>query len=130
MSSTHTQEIPVKAYKSEDRLTVATPMPGMEPQDIVVTLSDDGRLTLTGELRGELKGEKDILLDEWNPGPYRRALELDTPVDGTRANATYNNGVLVVSLPISDTMTPASIELDRISATEGRQVGESGHPSQ
>ena len=120
------QTPPVKLYRSEDRVTVAAPMPGLEPQDINVAVTDDGKLTLYGELRGELKGEKDVLLDEWNPGPYRRSVELPEAVDGSSANATYNNGVLVVSLLTSDSMVPATIELDRVTATQGIQVGNAG----
>jgi HSP20 family protein len=129
MGNIESQRIPVKVYRSDERLTVAAPMPGMEPQDIVVTLSQDGKLTLSGELRGEFKGDKDVIQDEWNPGPYRRAVELSTPVDGTSANATYNNGVLVVSLPTSDSVRPANIELERLDSTTGRREGVSGHPS-
>ena len=129
MSESHTQSVPIKAYKSVDRLTVAAPLPGMEPQDIVVTVSEQGTLTLLGELRGELKGEKEVLADEWNPGPYRRTFQLQDPVDASRANATYNNGVLVVSLPIAETNRAATVELERLSATAGEQVGHAGHPA-
>ncbi len=35
------QPVPVKMYRSEDRLTVAAPMPGMEPEDILVEVTAD-----------------------------------------------------------------------------------------
>jgi HSP20 family protein len=120
------QAPPVKLYRSEDRVTIAAPMPGLEPQDINVAVTEDGKLTLFGELRGEMKGDKDVILDEWNPGPYRRSIDLPEAVDGSSANATYNNGVLVVSLLTSNSTVPAAIELDRVSATKGIQVGSAG----
>jgi len=58
------QQIPVKMYRSENRLMVAAPMPGLEPGDIGVEVTADGYLELHGELRGALKGMKDLLLDE------------------------------------------------------------------
>jgi HSP20 family protein len=120
------QSLPVKLYRSDERVTVAIPMPGLEPQDINIAVTEDGKLNLYGEMRGEFKGDKEVIIDEWNPGPYRRSVELPQAVDGTSANATYNNGVLVVSLMASQSTVPAAIELDRVSATQGMQVGNSG----
>ena len=70
------QEIPVKVYKTEDRLMVVAPMPGLEPEDIGIEVTDTGHLVLYGELRGMLKDVKELLLDEWSVGFYRRELEL------------------------------------------------------
>lgn len=118
---------PVKVYKSDDRLTVAALMPGIEPQDIEVALSESGELRLLGRQRGIFKGQKNVLLDEWDAG-YDRTLAFSDAVDGTAANATYENGVLVVSLPLSSSFKPARIGLDRLGATEGRHAGLAGHP--
>ena len=50
------QSIPVKIYRTADRLMIAAPMPGLEPEDIVITVSGSGQLVLEGALRGALKG--------------------------------------------------------------------------
>src|SRR5262245_15020967 len=93
------QQIPVKMYRSNDRLVVAAPMPGLEPGDITAEVTADGYLVLDGKLRGVLKGMKGLLLDEWNVGDYHRVLPLAEGVNGELANVTYGNGVLVVALP-------------------------------
>lgn len=36
---------------------------------------------------------------EWTVGPYYRELVLPQPVNGALTNATYGNGVLVLSMP-------------------------------
>ena len=82
------QEISVKMYRSPERLTIAAPMPGMEPENILVEVTDGGSLSLHGLLRGEQKGENEVLLDEWNPGPYHRRLDLPVAVDAELANAS------------------------------------------
>ena len=47
---TEFQHIPVKVYRTENRLAVAAPVPGLQPEDVVVGVSDAGRLTrVTGE---------------------------------------------------------------------------------
>jgi len=77
------QQIPVKMYRTSDRLMVAAPMPGMEPEDILVEITGDGVLILHGALRGVLKDiSKELLMDEWSVGDYHRELELPDTVDG------------------------------------------------
>jgi HSP20 family protein len=116
-------QVPIKMYKSERRVTVAAPMPGLEPQDISIKLSGEGELTLSAPERGAFKGENEVLMDEWNPGAYYRSVALGTAVDASVADASYENGVLVVSLPISDSFHGGEVSLERIGPTEGKRVG-------
>jgi HSP20 family protein len=83
----------------------------------------EGYLMLDGKLRGALKGEKELLADEWSVGPYRRSLALPSPVDGPGATVTYGNGVLVVVLPIASTTRPATIRLERTGPARGEGTG-------
>jgi HSP20 family protein len=105
------QQIPLKVYRAVSRLTVAAPMAAMEPEDIRVEITDDGRLLLDGEVRGILKDVKEVLVDEWSAGAYYRDYLLPEPVDGSQAMATYGNGVLVVTLPLATRLTPARLTL-------------------
>lgn len=120
--------VPVKVYRGDDRITIAAPMPGMESSGIVVTVIPEHHLVLDGKRGGLYPGETESIVDEWNPGPYHRDLELPVSVDGERANVTYNNGVLVVSLPIVEVTRAARLTLSELSATHGERFGESGHP--
>jgi len=121
------QRIPVKVYRSAGRITVAAPMPGLEPEDISVEVTGDNKLVLAGELRGALKGMKDLLLDEWSVGAYRRELDLPSPVNGEDANVTYGNGVLVVALPVAERTRPAKLSLAEIAPDRGAHFGNAGH---
>ena len=116
-------QIPVKVYKSDRRLTVAAPMPGVEPQDIAITLNRNGELVLDAAERGRFKDENEVLINEWEAGGYHRTVVLHHDVDATAAEASYDNGVLVVSLPLSQMNQPGRIDLERITATEGRHGG-------
>jgi HSP20 family protein len=121
------QQIPVKVYRTADRLMVAAPMPGLEPEDVLVQITDDGHLILQGELRGMLKNVKELLIDEWSVGEYYRDLPLPNAVDGMHANVTYGNGVVVVALPISNQTTAANLTLETVGPARGQQVGNTGH---
>ena len=121
------QTVPVKVYRSADRVTVAAPLPGLQPEDILVTVTEESHLVICGEVRGMLKDIKELLVDEWSVGEYHRELELPGPVDGSQANATYGNGVLVVSLPRSAYSTAALLKLEKIGLDRGERVGLAGH---
>ena len=120
--------IPLNVYRSEDRLTLAALMPGVEPEDIQVEVTSDGRVSLDGAWRGSLKGINEILQNEWQAGGYHREFTLPLSVDGSLANLTFGNGVLVVSLPISNVMRPARLSLKAIGPAQGERVGNAGRP--
>ena len=92
------QTVPVQLHQADNRLVLATPMPGLEPQDIAVVISGD-RVTMRGEYRGSRQEQPETLVSEWTIGPYYRAITLPQPVNGVLTNATYGNGVLVLSMP-------------------------------
>jgi HSP20 family protein len=128
-ASSQPQPVPVKIYRTAERVAVAAPMAGSEPDDITVEVTDDGRLRLHAALRGLLKGDKQVLADEWNPGPYDREVSLPAPVNGEMANVTYGNGVLVVVLPVTEgPVHPARLTLTTTGHGHGERAGNAGHP--
>jgi HSP20 family protein len=111
------QPMAVKLYRTADLVTVAAPMPGMGPGDIAVIVSPDRRLVIVGRQRddpnaGHEPPKKDVILDEWEPGPYRREIDLPSDVDGEAATLTYGNGIFVIALPIAEQTRPAHLTLE------------------
>jgi HSP20 family protein len=123
------QSVPLKVYRGRERITIAAPMPGLEPEDITVEITQDRRLVLDGALRGTLDENKEVLADEWNPGPYHREIDLPSDVHGEMANLSYGNGVLVVVLPVTDWTRPARLTFGAaIEPAQGQRVGHTGNP--
>ena len=122
------QHVPVKVYRTAERLMVTTPMPGLEPENIRVEVTRDGHLVLQGEMRGMLKEVKELLLDEWSVGAYYRKLALPVFINAECANASYGNGVLTLAFPISDALTPARLTLERVAPAHGQRKGNAGRP--
>jgi HSP20 family protein len=120
------QDIPIKVYRTADRLVVAAPMPGIEPEDVFVEVTENS-LIIQGDIRALLKDFKELLIDEWSVGSYHRELPLPDTVDGEHANVTYGNGVLVVNLPMSEKTIPAKLTLEKIGPARGERAGHSGH---
>lgn len=124
------QQIPVKVYRTADRLMVAAPMPGLQPEDILVEVTGSGHLIMQGEVRGLLKDVKELLLDEWTVGGYYRDLGLPVgiAVDGEQGTVTYGNGVLVVALPIGDQNRSARLTLQSVGVDYGIGRGSMEEP--
>jgi HSP20 family protein len=122
------QTLPVRIYETERRIMVVSPMPGLEPGDIDVTIDGD-RVTLHGRARGPHQHALTLLVSEWSIGPYHREVRLPMPVAAELTNATYDNGVVVLCLPKAAADAPrshAEIKLDPIEATRGEHVGHVG----
>jgi HSP20 family protein len=101
--------IPVNIYRAEDRLMVAALLPGLQPSDISIEVLPDQRLRLDAKLRGRLKDWKDVLHEEWQAGGGSREIALPTAVDSAAGRATYENGILVLVLPLADLHRPGAI---------------------
>lgn len=119
------QVAPVRLHQTETQFVLAVPLPGLEPDDISVSV-DGQELRIQGESRGPATSVRDVLLSEWSPGPYERRLTLPVPVNAGGINASYGNGVLVLSIPKATdghVATLASFRLQPVEATRGVWVG-------
>ena len=128
MAATERQTIPVRIYNADEHIVLAAPLPGLEPEDISVTIDGD-KVVISGEERGPGQHRKNVVRDEWTIGPYYREVSLPQPVDGPKANATYGNGVLVLSMPKQNqgrAAKSASFQLHPIAAARGERIGHTG----
>jgi HSP20 family protein len=121
------QTVPVRIYQSGNHVMLAAPMPGLEPQDISISIADH-TISIHGEERGPRQDNLELLITEWKIGPYFREIALEQAVDGALTNATYGNGVLVLAMPKARDArgVDAEFTLEAISATRGERVGHTG----
>src|SRR5438552_15237818 len=56
-NSESTQSLPVKLYRTSDRIVLAAPMPGLQPEDLTIEVTSSGRLILQCGSRGTLRDE-------------------------------------------------------------------------
>src|SRR5574339_863125 len=98
MAKKRLQQLQVRIYQNENQFAIAAPLAGLEPEDISVMIEGD-RVTIHGDERGPRQHGLDLIKAEWTIGPYKREIVLPAHVDGALANATYGNGVLVLTLP-------------------------------
>ena len=118
------QLLPINMYETGEDLIIVAPMPGMRSEDIEVNVTER-ILTIRGLRRGPEEETKRYLRHEWHYGPYYRALELPIPVDAEKANASFSNGLLVVSLPKSARARSHHIVLRHVGQNQGEYAAHS-----
>jgi HSP20 family protein len=123
-----TQTVPVRVYQTADKIMLAAPMPGLKPENIAVRVDGD-HVTIRSAQRGPRQAERNLLVVEWAIGPYHREITLPLPVSGALTNATYGNGVLVLSMPklqAGQRNEPAEFPLQAAPPPPGERVGHTG----
>jgi HSP20 family protein len=84
--------------ETKNEIVVKAEVPGMDPKDIDISLSD-GMLTIKGEKKQEREEkEADYHLVERSYGSFSRSVQLPTEVQSDKINASYKDGILRISL--------------------------------
>lgn len=120
------QRIPVNIYDTGEQIVLVAPMPGVEAENIDIEVVGT-TITLCASLRGVGQEVRDYIQHEWTYGPYERTIELPVQVDAQIANASHNNGVLVVALPKAPVSTAVRVPLKQVTASWAVHEGHSGH---
>lgn len=99
LTTTGVQSVPVDVYETDKELVVKASVPGLDPKDIEITITDDV-LTIKGEVKEEKKVERENYhLRERRYGTFQRSIRLPVGVNADKAEATFENGVLTLTLP-------------------------------
>jgi HSP20 family protein len=97
--------------ETKNELVVKAEVPGMDPKDIDISLSD-GMLTIRGEKRQEKEEkEADYHLVERSYGSFTRSVQLPKEVQSDKIGASYKNGILKISLPKSEEAKKKEIKI-------------------
>ena len=96
--------------ESEDSLTVEASLPGINPDDVEISVHD-GVLTIKAEVEHEEEQEEEgkYYLRERRSGSFHRAVRLPLEVNAEAAEATFNNGLLTLTLPKVEEAKPKKI---------------------
>jgi HSP20 family protein len=96
-------EVPaVEVSDTAENVVVKAQIPGMNKDDVQVTVTDDA-LILKGERKEEEKKEdKNYYRQEFHYGAFSRTVPLPTAVQGDKASAQLKDGVLEITIPKSE----------------------------
>jgi HSP20 family protein len=98
-------------YEDKDNLIVKAELPGMKKEEIEISLQD-GVLTLSGERKENSKHEgAELHRSERFVGRFQRTLTLHAEVEAEKVKATYQDGVLTITLPKHEAAKPKQIQI-------------------
>ena len=98
-------------WSNEDSAMITTELPGINLDDIDISVVGD-TLTLSGRrMPEELAEGARYHRQERGFGKFTRSIKLPYTVDGDRVEATYNRGVLSISLPRAESDKPRKIQV-------------------
>jgi len=102
---------PIEVFEKEGKFVVKAELPGMKEENIDVSVVGD-MLTIKGERKTETEvKEEDYYCCERSYGSFFRSIALPSTVDAKKIEASYESGVLEVSLPKAPEVKPKKISV-------------------
>jgi len=106
------RELAVDVIDENDSIKVIADLPGFNKEDINLYI-EDGNLVIKAERRKEVEERgKDYIRQERSYGEVYRKIALPTEIDVDKVKASYNNGVLEVTLPKTEKAVKKTIKID------------------
>jgi HSP20 family protein len=102
--------MPMDLCKIDDHYVLTADLPGVDPGSVDVNV-DNGTLTISAHRTARSDESVHWLASERFFGKYRRQLSLGEGIDAAKISATYENGVLTVTIPLSEKAKPRKIDV-------------------
>lgn len=101
----------VDMYETNDNLVVKASVPGIKPEQLDVTVQGE-TLTIKGEAQEEQEREQGRYhVRERRQGSFSRTLALPFPIQSDKVQATFEDGVLTLTLPKAEEIKPRNIKV-------------------
>jgi HSP20 family protein len=104
--------LPLDVYETESGYTIDVSMPGVKPEDLKVSATEDTITIRAATKRETREGEKGAWVRrERHEGELFRAVTLASPIDPAKISAHYEHGVLKLTVPKSEVAKPRQIDV-------------------
>ena len=109
--TTSTWGLALDLIENEDDYVIKASVPGIAPDDLEITLSDN-TLTISGEFKqDESINEEQYRMRERRYGSFQRSVTLPTTVDREGIEANYDDGILTLQVPKAEEVKPKRIAI-------------------
>lgn len=106
------QSFPMDAYRRGERFYIHLDLPGVDPDSIELT-SERNVLTIRAERSFQGDQDDEILVSERPQGSFSRQIFVSEALDTNRIDASYDQGVLTLEIPVAEQAKPRRIEVSR-----------------
>jgi HSP20 family protein len=110
----NTHYLPIDVYRTDEHVVLHADIPGVDPGSIDVSV-DNNVMTIRAERTPRGREGAEWLARERTTGTVVRALSLGDEIDTTRITATYDNGVLTLTMPVAEKALPRRIRIQTAS---------------
>ena len=100
----------VDIFETEKELTLLADMPGVKTDNLSIGLNKNV-LTMSGEVEAPERENETEVIKEYDTGKYFSEFTLSNEIDQTKIGATLKDGVLRLTLPKVEAVTPRKIEV-------------------
>jgi HSP20 family protein len=106
------QTLALDVYETDDDLVVEASLPGVKPEEVDISIVGN-TLIIKGEHeeKHEKQEEGKYYSRERRYGAFQRSMSLPVDVNADKAQATFEDGVLKLSLPKAEEAKPKRIEV-------------------
>jgi HSP20 family protein len=109
-TATRTSGARLDAYRDGDTFVIDIDLPGVDPASIDVTV-DRKVLTVRAERKRVQREGLQLVVAERPMGTFSRQVFLSDTLDTDRLEARYDNGVLNLSIPVTEKAKPRKFEI-------------------
>ena len=102
--------MPMDAYRHGERFVVQLDLPGVDPASVDLTV-EKNVLTVHAERQAAQAEDQEWLVNERPQGSFSRQLFLGEGLDTEHIEASYDHGVLTVTVPVAETAKPRKVEI-------------------
>ena len=103
--------VPLDLYKSGDHYVITMDLPGVDPGSIDVSV-EDRTLTVRAERSARADGDTQWLVRERPSGTFARQLTVGRGLALDKITASYQDGVLSLSVPVAEEAKPRRIQVN------------------
>lgn len=104
----------VDVYEDKDNVIVETQLAGIDPEKVDISIENDV-LSIKGESEKQSEvEEKNYYRKEIRRGSFYRSVALPAHVDGNRAEAVAEDGVLKITIPKREESRPKQIKINTV----------------
>jgi HSP20 family protein len=112
--------MPMDVWQTDDGFHVCLDLPGVDPDSVDIT-TERNILTIKAERRAQSQQGQNVQVAQRPQGTFTRQLQLGDTVDAENIQASYGDGVLHLTLPMTRAAQPRRVQV-RTDSVGQRQV--------
>jgi HSP20 family protein len=104
------RSMPMEAYRRGDQFFIHLDLPGVSPEDVQLTV-ERNVVAVRAERRSLWREGDEVLVDETPQGVFGRQLFLGDNLDASRLEASFDQGILTLTIPVAEQAKPRRIQV-------------------